>query len=180
MAYEKTNWTNGGGSPINDINLKKIEDGISNNDKNKLDKTSVKNSKTQSNSNVYSCEYINQTLNKVIVKETIFNGFGNRPSALNEWVQTTLNKNPLDYDFLYVTVENSGSLNENITVTLVKQDNQFNSMTGLLYVYDNYRATFQLSVAENSISILVKDIVGWTVSNIRIMNIVGVKITNQN
>ena len=27
MAYEKTNWTNGGGSPINDINLKKIEDG---------------------------------------------------------------------------------------------------------------------------------------------------------
>lgn len=115
-----------------------------------------------------------------VVKETIFKGFGNRPSALNEWVQTTLNKNPLDYDFLYVTVENSGSLNENITVTLVKQDNQFNSMTGLLYVYDNYRATFQLSVAENSISILVKDIAGWPVSNICIMNIVGVKIKNQN
>lgn len=115
-----------------------------------------------------------------VAKETIFKGFGNRPSALNEWVQTTLNKNPLDYDFLYVTVENSGSLNENITVTLVKQDNQFNSMTGLLYVYDNYRATFQLSVAENSISILVKDIAGWPVSNICIMNIVGVKIKNQN
>lgn len=115
-----------------------------------------------------------------VVKETILNGYGNRPSALNEWVQTTLNKNPLDYDFLYVTVENSGSLNENITVTLVKQDNQFNSMTGLLYVYDNYRATFQLSVDENSISILVKDIAGWPVSNICIMNIVGVKITNQN
>lgn len=115
-----------------------------------------------------------------VAKETIFKGFGNRPSALNEWVQTTLNKNPLDYDFLYVTVENSGSLNENITVTLVKQDNQFNSMTGLLYVYDNYRATFQLSVAENSISILVKDIAGWPVSNICILNIVGVKIKNQN
>lgn len=115
-----------------------------------------------------------------VVKETIFKGFGNRSSALNEWVQTTLNKNPLDYDFLYVTVENSGSLNENITVTLVKQDNQFNSMTDLLYVYDNYRATFQLSVAENSISILVKDIAGWPVSNICIMNIVGVKIKNQN
>lgn len=115
-----------------------------------------------------------------VVKETIFKGFGNRPSALNEWVQTTLNKNPLDYDFLYVTVENSGSLNENITVTLVKQDNQFKATTGLLYVYDNYRATFQLSVDENSISILVKDIAGWPVSNICIMNIVGVKITNQN
>ena len=72
------------------------------------------------------------------------------------------------------------NVNENITVTLVKQDNQFNSMTGLLYVYDNYRATFQLSVAENSISILVKDIAGWPVSNICILNIVGVKITNQN
>ena len=180
MEYEKTNWTNGGGSPINAINLNKIEDGISNNDKNKLDKTSVKNFKTQSNSDVYSCEYINQALNNVIIKETILNGYGNRPSALNEWVQTTLNKNPLDYDFLYVTVDNSGSLNENITVTLVKQDNQFNSMTGLLYVYDNYRATFQLSVDENSISILVKDITGWPVSNICIMNIVGVKITNQN
>ena len=115
-----------------------------------------------------------------VVKETIFKGFGNRPSALNEWVQTTLNKNPLDYDFLYVTVENSGSLNENIPVTLAKQDNQFKSMTGLLYLYDNYRATFQLSVAENSISILVKDIAGWPVSNICILNIVGVKITNQN
>lgn len=180
MAYEKTNWTNGGGSPINDINLNKIEDGISNNDKNKLDKTSVKNSKTQSNSDVYSCGYINQALNNVIIKETILNGFGNRPSALNEWVQTTLNKNPLDYDFLYVTVENSGSSNEDITVTLVKQDNQFRSMTGLLYVYENYRATFQLSVDENSISILVKDIAGWEISNICITNIIGVKITNQN
>lgn len=180
MAYEKTNWTNGGGSPINDINLNKIEDGISNNDKNKLDKTSVKNSKTQSNSDVYSCEYINQALNNVIIKETIFNGFGNSPSTLNEWVQTTLNKNPLDYDFLYVTVENSGSPNENIPVTLAKQDNQFKATTGLLYLYDNYRATFQLSVAENSISILVKDIAGWPVSNICITNIIGVKITNQN
>ena len=178
MAYTKTNWTNT--TPINTENLNNIENGISNNDQNKLDKTSVKNSKTQSNSDVYSCEYINQTLNKVIVKETILNGYGNRPSALNEWVQTTLDKNPLDYDFLYVTVENSGSSNENITVTLVKQDNQFKSMTGLLYVYDNYRATFQLSVDENSISILVKDILGWTVSNICIINIVGVKITNQN
>lgn len=180
MAYEKTNWTNGGGLPINDINLNKIEDGISNNDKNKLDKTSVKNSKTQSNSDVYSCGYINQALNNAIVKETILNGFGNRPSTLNEWVQTTLNKNPLDYDFLYVTVENSGSSNEDITVTLVKQDNQFRSMTGLLYVYENYRATFQLSVDENSISILVKDIAGWGISNICITNIIGVKITNQN
>ena len=178
MAYTKTNWTNT--TPINTDNLNNIENGISNNDQNKLDKTSVKNSKTQSNSDVYSCEYINQTLNKVIVKETILNGYGNRPSALNEWVQTTLDKNPLDYDFLYVTVENSGSSNENITVTLVKQDNQFKSMTGLLYVYDNYRATFQLSVDENSISILVKDILGWPVSNICIINIVGVKITNQN
>lgn len=180
MAYEKTNWTNGGVSPINDINLNKIEDGISNNDKNKLDKTSVKNSKTQSNSDVYSCEYINQALNNVIVKENILNGYGNRPSALNEWTQTTLNKNPLDYDFLYVTVENSVSSNENTTVTLVKQDNQFKATTGLLFVYDNYRATFQLSVDENSISLLVKNIVGWEVSNICIINIIGVKITNQN
>ena len=180
MAYTKTNWTNGGGSPINDINLNKIEDGISNNDKNKLDKTSVKNSKTQSNSDVYSCEYINQALNNVIVKETILNGLGNRPSALNEWTQTTLNKNPWDYDFLYVTVENSGSSNENTTVSLVKQDNQFKATTGLLFVYDNYRATFQLSVDENSISLLVKDIVRWEVNNVCITNIIGVKITNQN
>ena len=140
----------------------------------------VAQTETENNTDVYSCEYINQALNNVIVKETIFNGFGNRPSALNEWVQTTLNKNPLDYDFLYVTVENSGSPNENIPVTLAKQDNQFKATTGLLYLYDNYRATFQLSVDENSISILVKDIVGWPVSNICITNIIGVKITNQN
>ena len=94
MAYTKTNWTNT--TPINTENLNNIENGISNNDQNKLDKTSVKNSKTQSNSDVYSCEYINQTLNKVIVKETILNGYGNRPSTLNEWVQTTLDKNLFD------------------------------------------------------------------------------------
>lgn len=61
MAYTKQVWADlpAKTSPFSASRMNHIENGISNNDTNKLDKTSVKTIKTTSDSDIYSCNYVN-------------------------------------------------------------------------------------------------------------------------
>ena len=61
MAYTKQVWADlpAKTSPFSASRMNHIENGISNNDTNKLDKTSVKITKTTSDSDIYSCNYVN-------------------------------------------------------------------------------------------------------------------------
>lgn len=75
MAYTKVNWLNSGetgAKPINKTNLNQMDNGIYNNDANKLDKTAIKTEKTTSDTDTYSCNYMD---NKLDTKQaTILSG----------------------------------------------------------------------------------------------------------
>lgn len=64
MAYTKQTWADlpTKTSPFTAARMNHIEDGISDNDTNKLDKSSVKSAKTTSASDVYSCNYVNSII----------------------------------------------------------------------------------------------------------------------
>lgn len=64
MAYTKQTWADlpAKTSPFSANRMNHIENGISDNDINKLDKTSVKTTKVTSDTDVYSCNYINSII----------------------------------------------------------------------------------------------------------------------
>ena len=78
MAYTKTNWVDGE-TPINATNLNNMEGGIENNDTNKLDKTSVKTTKTTSDTDTYSCNYIENIIDRM--KTVSLNNWFNVPCS---------------------------------------------------------------------------------------------------
>ena len=78
MSYTKTNWVDGE-TPINATNLNNMEGGIENNDTNKLDKTSVKTAKTTSDTDTYSCNYIENIIDRM--KTVNLNNWFNVPYA---------------------------------------------------------------------------------------------------
>lgn len=66
MAYSKVGWLNSGetgAKPINKNNLNQMDNGIYENNTNKLDKTAVKTEKTTSDTDTYSCNYVDNQLN---------------------------------------------------------------------------------------------------------------------
>ena len=83
MAYTKTNWINGQ-TPINATNLNHIEDGI----EAALEKTSVKTTATQSDSDTYSCDYING-LNTYSTTEQVVGKWIDGKPIYRKFIQTT-------------------------------------------------------------------------------------------
>lgn len=100
MAYIKQNWVNGETIATAE-RMKHIEDGIENIDTNKLNNNNIKTEQTISDTDVYSCNYVN---NKIVEKTTVnctyasgvtgeyFNATKNNSNVVfvNFWLRKTL------------------------------------------------------------------------------------------
>lgn len=127
MAYTKTNWKNfpNTDTPVMADNLNNIENGITNNDTNKLDKNSVKTTKTTSDTDTYSCDYVNNATQKQIISvETgsAFNFTINEYTEINTWKLYNQNGNKFSVENGKVKV-GTGISKVKITATL-SIDNQ--------------------------------------------------------
>lgn len=143
---------------------------------NKLPKTEKqKIYSSDDDTNSYSCGYINKNIAKM---ETIFSGTGTKPTGTGTSGQaiTTTTKNPLDYDIVFVTVTNSGSTGEQIVVPVLNNTQKVNNV--YFYVLKEYNASLRIYIRENSIILQIPEITGWSVTNLYIIDAVGIKFQN--
>lgn len=92
MAYTKTNWINGE-TPCSAENMNNIENGI----ENSLLKESVKIEKTESDNDVYSCNYINYNMQKHMISASFTTDIDPTPQQyveISNWnaIETVGNK----------------------------------------------------------------------------------------
>lgn len=153
--------------------MNEIKNVINENDENAIYKENIKQIKTISDNDSYSCSYINN----IATMETIFNGTGAKPTgtgASGEAITTTT-KNPLDYDIVLVTVTNSGSTGEHITVPILNTDKVNNAY---FYILNDYNASLRIFIRKNSIILQISEIRGWPVSNLYVTFATGIKLQN--
>lgn len=124
MAYIKQDWNNlpNTTTPINSERMEHIENGIYANDTDKLDKKSVKTSKTTSDTDTYSCNYIESLKGEILYESA--GDVGN----------ITLNKtNISDYKYLEIFFHADGIYNS----IKIENANNRNFCINLIYTASN-------------------------------------------
>ncbi|MDO5003366.1 MAG: hypothetical protein Q4E39_03965 [bacterium] len=114
--------------------------------------------------------------NKVIV-DTLFNGIGTKATNATDFFTTAMTKNPLDYDFVVITLSNSGNQYEEMNVVMTPKTDT-NGIVVYFAATTQYYAYLRIMCAENSIKHRIMEVKTWGLSNVYIKQVLGIKISN--
>lgn len=116
-----------------------------------------------------------RAVNNKIIKDTLFSGIGTKATNATDYFTTMMIKNPLDYDFVVITLSNSGSQYEELNVVMTPKTDS-NGVVVYFAATSQYYAYIRIICGENSIKHRIVEIKTWELGNVYIKQVLGIKI----